>query len=102
MQLFVVQSQIDQGRALFAYEVFDFRVIVSFVFTAEDKYGFAGHALQGIPAGVYVRSLGIVDEAHAAYGGYFLQPVFHSLEVGQGFADIFFPDAGQIGRDAGG
>ena len=40
-----VLTQIDQGRALFAYEVFDFRVIVSFVFTAEDKYGFAGHAL---------------------------------------------------------
>ena len=31
------------------------------------------------------------------------QPVFHSLEVGQGFADIFFPDAkARLAENAGG
>ena len=37
VQLFIVQPQVNQGGALFAYQIFNLRVVVAFVLSAQDK-----------------------------------------------------------------
>ena len=101
MQLFIVQPQINQGRAFGAYQVFYFGIVIAFVFAAKNQYGLGCHALQSIPARIDIGRFGVVDELDAAYGRHLFQTVFHTLEVGQGFAYIFFPDACKIGGDTG-
>ena len=75
-----MQSQVNQCRALFAYQIFYFRIVIAFVFSAQYQYCLGSHALQGIPAGVDIGRFGIVDEVDAAYTCHFLQAVFHSLK----------------------
>ena len=96
-----MQSQVNQCRALFAYQIFYFRIVIAFVFSAQYQYCLGSHALQGIPAGVDIGRFGIVDEVDAAYTCHFLQAVFHSLEVGKCLADILFGDTCQVCRDSG-
>ena len=67
MQLFIVQSQVDQRGAFATYQILYFGIVVSFVFAAEDKHGFGCHALQGVPAGIDIGCFGIVYELDATY-----------------------------------
>ena len=101
MQLFIVQSQVDQRGAFATYQILYFGIVIPLVFAAEDKHGFGCHALQGVPAGIDIGCFGIVYELDAAYGRYLFQTVFYTFEVGQGFADIFFADTCKIGGNAG-
>ena len=61
---------------------------------------FRFHALQSIPAGIYVGGFRVVDKLYTAYCGYFFKAVFYAFEVGQSTANIFFLYSGKIGRDA--
>ena len=92
-----MQTQIDQCRALFAYQLFYLGVVVAFVLTAQDEHRLGGHALQSVPTGVDVGSLRVVDEVHTSYVAHALQSVFHPLEVTQRLADILLFDTGYVG-----
>ena len=99
VQFTIIHTQIYQSGAFLLYQVFYLGIVVTFVLSTYDKHGLRGHALQGIPGSVYVRGLGIVDEAYASHCGHVFQAVRHSLEVGQCLADALFLDACDVGRD---
>ena len=100
-EFLVVKAHADDGFHLVFHELLDFRVVVAFVLAAEDEHRWGGHALEGIPCGIDVGGLGVVDVAHAVDGGYVFQAVFHGLEVFERLADAVFLDMERGGGDAG-
>ena len=50
----------------FRVPVFNFSIVVSFIFTTENQYRFGSHALQGIPAGVDIRGFRVVNKINSA------------------------------------
>ena len=101
MQFFIVKSQENQTAAFFSHQIGNLVVVVSFILSTQNQDGLGFHALQGIPAGIDVGRLGVVDIVYPFYTGYFLQTVFHPFEVVQCFPDTFFAYARNVGRYAG-
>ena len=57
MQLLVVCAEIYDAHALLFHQVFDLVVIIALVLAAYDEDSWGLHALQGIPACIYIGSL---------------------------------------------
>ena len=100
-QFLIVQAHEDERVAFLAHQFVYLRIVVSFVFAAEDEHGRRGHGLQRVPAGIDVRRLGVVDIPYAFDGSYILQSVLHALEGLQTLANNFVLDLEHIRCDGG-
>ena len=56
-------------------------------------------AFEGVPCGVYVRGLGVVDILHTGYFEYRLEPVLYGRECFQAVSYHLVADAGRLRRD---
>ena len=101
MQLGVVGSKINQSCTFFFFFFLDRSIVITLILTTDDQDGGRLHALQCIPASIYVGSLGVVDIKYAAHGAHLLQSVFHTREVAKTLADYLFLDTSHIRSDTG-
>jgi len=90
LQLAVINTHKYEGATFLLNERYNLRVIVSFVFTPEDKYYWRFHTFEGTVASIHVGSFRVVDKVNAIYAPCLFQPVFYPREVAQTLADNVF------------
>ena len=95
-EFFVVEAHEDEGVAFLADEVVDLRIVIAFVLAAKDEDRRCGHGLEGIPAGVDIGGLGVVDETDTADGGHVLETMRDALERHEALADDLFLDTDDV------
>ena len=83
MQLGIVHTKEYEGMHLFLHQLFDFGIIISLIRSTKYQDQRSGHAMQGIPTGVYIRSFRVVDKIDSAHTCHFLQTMFHPGKVAQ-------------------
>ena len=90
MQFFIVSPKIYQSHALLFHQLFYRRIVVTFILTTNNQYGRRFHALQRIPAGVYISGLRVIDVLHATHFKHFFEPVLYAGKIAKTLSDNLF------------
>ena len=72
MQFLVVQAHENKRVAFLFYQFVNLRIVIAFIFAAEDKHGWCGHRFKSIPARVDVGGFGVIYPPYTANGRYVL------------------------------
>ena len=95
-----MEAHEDEGVAFLPNEVVDLGVVIALVLAAEDEDGGCGHRLEGIPAGVDIGGLGVIDETDTTDRSHILETVGDTLKGHEALADDLLADTHHIGGDS--
>lgn len=80
----IVHTHTDYGLYLFGDQRGYLGIVVTLVFATEYKYGIGVcHTLKGIPRGVDIGSLGVVDIAHSVYVARKFKSMLYAGEIAE-------------------